>query len=144
MRICALTQIGYDIGLADEDRYQRMLQKKEAVQEVKQIIQQTSVAPQEMDPYLEGLGSSRLKQKVKAVSVLTRPQVKLSELTPHSPELTERLSTFDTEVKEQAEIQLKYAGYIEKEQKLAIRMMQLDNIKLPDSLDFHTISALIK
>ncbi len=137
-----LTQIGHDIGLASDDRYQKMLSKKEAVEEVMEIIQNTSVAPEEMDSYLEGLGSTALKQKVKAVSVLTRPQVNLESLISQSSELSEKLEAYDIEVKEQAEIQLKYAGYIEKEQKLALRMMKLDNVKLSDNFDFHTITAL--
>lgn len=137
-----LTEIGHGIGLASDKRLQNVLEKQKAVNEVMEIIQNTSVTSAEMDPYLEGFGSSPLKQTVKAVSILTRPQVKLEEMIPHSESLAERLSSFDTEIKEQAEIQLKYAGYIEKEQKLALRMMKLDNIKLPDILDFNTISAL--
>lgn len=137
-----LTQIGHDIGLASDERLEKMLEKQKAVNEVKNIIEKTSVAPGEVDPYLESIGSSALKQKVKAISVLTRPQVKLQDMVPYSPDLSEKLDAYSDEAKEQAEIQLKYAGYIEKEQKLALRMMKLDNINLPDSLDFHSISAL--
>jgi tRNA uridine 5-carboxymethylaminomethyl modification enzyme len=137
-----LTQIGHDIGLASDERLEKMLEKQKAVNEVKNIIEKTSVAPVEVDPYLESIGSSALKQKVKAISVLTRPQVKLQDMAPYSSELSEKLDAYSDDAKEQAEIQLKYAGYIEKEQKLALRMMKLDNINLPDSLDFHSISAL--
>ena len=137
-----LTEIGHSIGLASEERYQNMLKKKEAVEEVKETIQKTSISPTEIDGFLDSIGSSPLKQKVKAFSVLTRPHVKLENLIQHSGMLAEKLENFDTEIIEQAEIQLKYAGYIEKEQKLALRMMNLDNINLPESFNFQTISAL--
>lgn len=137
-----LTQIGHDVGLASDLRLRNMLKKQKEVNEAVEIIQQTSISPTEVDPYLESIGSSPLKQKVKAVNVLTRPQVKLENMIPSSEMLAEKLAPFSIEVKEQAEIQLKYAGYIEKEQKLAVKMMKLDNVKLPDIFDFNTITAL--
>jgi tRNA uridine 5-carboxymethylaminomethyl modification enzyme len=137
-----LTEIGYEIGLASEARYQKMVAKRERVDQIKKYLGDTSVAPEELNPYLEQKGSSGLKQKVKAVSVLTRPQVALSELVDHSADLKSQLDDYSSEELEQAEIQMKYAGYIEKEHRLAEKMMRLDKFSIPENFSFSAIKAL--
>lgn len=137
-----LTALGYEIGLASEDRYRRMLQKQEQVEEIQLAIAHTSVAPEQIDPYLEHIGSAKLKQKVKAISVLTRPKVKLEDLARFVPELAAALNGKNPEAIEQAEIQIKYAGYIKKEKDLAVKMMRLDDIYIPENFNFKKIAAL--
>ncbi|MEZ4847827.1 MAG: tRNA uridine-5-carboxymethylaminomethyl(34) synthesis enzyme MnmG [Bacteroidia bacterium] len=137
-----LTETGYQIGLAKEDRYQRMLEKKEKVEFVQSLISETSIAPEEADKYLTSLGSSPLKQKVKVEKVLARPNVTISGLTHCSEELNTELKNIPEEYLEQAEIQIKYAGYIKKEKDLAEKMMRLDEIIIPENFEFAKIKAL--
>lgn len=137
-----LTEIGYKLGVASEERYHRMLEKKESVEKITKVLEQTSVSADQIDGYLASVGSAPLKQKVKAVQVITRPKVTLEGLLEHVPELSDAVSDYETEFKEQAEIQLKYAGYIQKEKDLAAKMMRLDTIRIPEEFDFSGISSL--
>lgn len=137
-----LTEIGHKIGLASDQRFENMLEKKKSVEELRKSIEKTSVSPEELKPYLESVGSSPLKQKVKAVSVLTRPGVKIEGLIEASAELKEKSHLLDQEILEQVEIQVKYEGYIQKEQDLAMKMMRLDNITIPDHFDYSKIQSL--
>ncbi len=137
-----LTHYGYQFGVAKEDRYQRMLEKQAKVEALNNAIKETSVAPDEVDEYLVSIGSSPLKQKMKAVAILTRPKVSLDALIDHSPELKKASEGVEEEVKSQSEIQVKYSGYIKKEKELAEKMMRLDEINIPEEFDFHRLSSL--
>ncbi len=137
-----LTEIGYKLGLASEDRYLRMKEKKEGVEKISKVLEQVSVSGDQLDQYFESINSAPLKQKMKAVQVITRPRVKLDELIEHVPELANAMNGMDEEIREQAEIQLKYAGYIQKEKDLAEKMMRLDTIRIPEKFDFSGISSL--
>lgn len=137
-----LTEIGYKVGLASQERYDRVTQKKFDVQAVKSLLAKTSIAPEDADRYLADLGTSPLSQKMKAQSILTRPQVGLADIAKMSGAIADELKKYDVESKEQAEIQLKYTGYIEKEQKLAQKMMRLDEMRLPTGFDYHGLKSL--
>ncbi|MEM6343187.1 MAG: tRNA uridine-5-carboxymethylaminomethyl(34) synthesis enzyme MnmG [Bacteroidota bacterium] len=137
-----LTALGYEIGLATDERYEKMLSKKGEVEALTQTIKETSVAPETVNPYLEKVGTSALRQKVKIVSVLSRPQVSLEGLTGEIESLQTATANVDEEVFEQAEIQVKYEGYIRKERELAEKMMRLDEIVIPEKFDFNNIQAL--
>ena len=137
-----LTEIGYQMGSASEERYQRMLTKRKEVEKIRTLLQQVSVSPDEINPYLSEIGSAGLKQKVKAHTVLPRPKVKISGLISHSPTLSEELINSSDESLSQAEIQIKYEGYIRKERELAKKMMRLDEILIPEQFDFSNISSL--
>lgn len=137
-----LTALGYAIGLASEDRYQRMLEKQAAVAKLQTGLEQLSVSPEELNPYLDTIDSTPLKQKVKAITVLTRPNVTLAGLMEHSEALQQLGAAQPAAYLEQAEIQVKYAGYIRKEQELAEKLMRLDEIRIPEKFDFHAIKAL--
>ena len=137
-----LTEIGYKVGLAGETRYQEMLSKREQVNQILQTLREVSVAPEEAQETLESLGSSPLKQKVRAEKIITRPHVTLPHLFSMSPRLRDDLSSQPKEFLEQAEIQSKYAGYIQKERDLAEKMMRLDEIVIPEKFDFGKLSSL--
>ncbi|MEM7372217.1 MAG: tRNA uridine-5-carboxymethylaminomethyl(34) synthesis enzyme MnmG [Bacteroidota bacterium] len=137
-----LTEIGFQVGLASKKRHERMLEKKAIVDQIKTHLKEVSVSPEELDPYLESVGSSKLKQKVKALSVLTRPKVKISGLVQNSSKLSEELENVSDEFLTQAEIQIKYEGYIRKERALAEKMMRLDEILIPEKFDFRNITSL--
>ncbi len=137
-----LTSLGYEIGLASEDRFQRFQIKRAAMSRIMDLLDHVSVSPDQLDSYFESIGSSPLKQKMKAASVLTRPHVTLHDLIGLIPELGDSLRNETLESLEQVEIQIKYAGYIQKEKDLADKMMRLDTIRIPEEFDFSSITSL--
>lgn len=137
-----LTEIGYQIGLADEKRYEAVKAKKKALEEMQEILAQTSIAPNDINPYLESVGSAALAQKSKALNILLRPNVTLSSLREYSPLLNQSLAQYSDEHISQSEIQTKYAGYIKKEEELAAKMMRLDDIIIPETFNYHKLTSL--
>lgn len=137
-----LTEIGYKLGLASEDRYLKMVEKKGGVEKICKVLERVSVSADQLDQYFQSIDSAPLKQKMKAAQVITRPRVTLDGLVAHVPELAKAIEGMDAETQEQAEIQLKYAGYIQKEKDLAEKMMRLDTIRIPEKFDFASINSL--
>ncbi|MFN0199979.1 MAG: tRNA uridine-5-carboxymethylaminomethyl(34) synthesis enzyme MnmG [Bacteroidia bacterium] len=137
-----LTEIGYKIGLAREDRVGRVREKKAAIEKIHEVLAQTSILPEEMNPYLETLGSAAMQQKVKALTVLLRPNVTLKEMMEYAPDLLTPLAEYSDDFLSQAEIQAKYAGYIKKEEELANKMMRLDDIVIPESFNYQNLHSL--
>ncbi|GAB4409050.1 MAG: tRNA uridine-5-carboxymethylaminomethyl(34) synthesis enzyme MnmG [Bacteroidia bacterium] len=137
-----LTERGFEIGLATEERYHRMLKKRSAVERAILAMEDCSLAPEEINGYLEQIGSAPIRQKMKAINILTRPHVALDHLLSLSGDLKARLDEVSSEYLEQAEIQVKYAGYIRKERELADKMMRLDDISIPENFNFAAIASL--
>jgi tRNA uridine 5-carboxymethylaminomethyl modification enzyme len=137
-----LTPLSYSFGLASEARYARVQEKQQAVDRVNEALVTVSVDPKELNGYLESSGTAPLKQKVKAINVLTRPQVDLAGMLACASELREAVGELPSGYLEQAEIQAKYAGYIRKEQDLAEKMMRLDEVNIPEKFDYHQLKAL--
>ena len=139
-----LTEKSYQLGLAKEDRYQKYLKKREKVNEIKTLLNETYTYPDEVNGLLERKGSSPIEQKTKLSYLLLRPQLNLSELIQEveSLEAFKNANTFMKECLEEAEIQIKYASYIEKEDELADKLRRLENVKLPKTLDYNKLQAL--
>jgi len=137
-----LTELGYKIGLAKEDRYQRMLTKKNSVEHLRKVLAELSISPTEANGMFEEVGTSPLKQKTKAEKILARPQIKMTNLLAVSSMLSDEIGEYDEEILEQGEIQVKYSGYIQKERELANKMMKLDTISIPTDFDFHRLTSL--
>lgn len=138
-----LTPIAQKIGMQNlESRIQRLNQKEEGIQFIRTQLQKISLNPDEVNPYLETIGSSPIEIKFKLAQLLSRPNVNLSELSKLNPAFQNELNQFDLEIVECAEIELKYEGYIKKEQELVDKMSRLENVKLNDTFDYHSIPAL--
>ncbi|MEP6685115.1 MAG: tRNA uridine-5-carboxymethylaminomethyl(34) synthesis enzyme MnmG [Parafilimonas sp.] len=137
-----LTEKSFRLGLASQQRMENVLSKQKGVQEIKQILLNTSLQPEEVNSYLEEINSSAIDEKQKAIKLLLRPDVNLSTLLQQIPSLKHQLGHYSRETLEQAEIQIKYERYIEKEQELAVRMSQMENTLIPDSFNYDRISAL--
>ncbi|MEM7039313.1 MAG: FAD-dependent oxidoreductase, partial [Bacteroidota bacterium] len=137
-----LTEMSHKLGFADEKRNARAVEKREGVAAIQEIMARVSVTPAQMDGILEAAGTTRLKQTVKAESIIGRPGITLAHLAEGSPELKAEFERFDIETLEQAEIQVKYRGYIRKERELAEKMVRLDDIRLPDTFNYHKVTAL--
>jgi tRNA uridine 5-carboxymethylaminomethyl modification enzyme len=140
-----LTQKGFDIGLADETRLDKVNEKIKFTEEIKKTLKSTSVAPEEMNEFLESINSSAIKQKQKAFTMLSRPHVSLKDITERSPLIQERLEKYkenNADALNQAEVQIKYEGYISREQDIANKMIRLENVKIPPSIDYTSFSSL--
>ena len=137
-----LTEKSYRLGLASQERIEKVISKKKSVLSIKNKLQQFSLEPDEVNDYLEHAGSPKIIEKQKAIKLLLRPDVNLKDFKQSVPALKKHLSEFDSEELEQAEIQIKYERYIEKEQELVKRMSVIEDMIIPDSFNYERISAL--
>jgi tRNA uridine 5-carboxymethylaminomethyl modification enzyme len=137
-----LTALSYRLGLASQERMDKTLAKSMGVEKIKSILAGFPLEQSESEAYLLEKNTSPLTQKQKAAQVLLRPGIDLVSMANAIPRLGESLKEFDDETKEQAEIQLKYAVYIEKEKDLVSRMAQLENLLIPDNFNYDRIAAL--
>jgi tRNA uridine 5-carboxymethylaminomethyl modification enzyme len=140
-----LTEKGYAIGLADKTRYDLLLEKKEHRDRIISFIREKLVKEAEANELLNRIESSPVKQTVKIVDLLLRPEISLPMLAEHLPELKEEIEKIPNrkeEIVEAAEILLKYEGYIEREKGIAEKLKRLENIKIKDKFDYDTIKSL--
>lgn len=139
-----LTELGHKIGLASDERYQKLLQKKKAIDKVHDLIADYTVYPEKMDPMLKEQGTTVLSQPVKAKSLIPRPQISIYNLFDADAELKQKAQkiTTDDNVFEQVEIQVKYAGYIEKEFDMVEEMREKEDMTIPETLNFDKINSL--
>ncbi len=137
-----LTELSYKMGLARQERMDKTRSKLEAVERIKSSLADVSLTPEEINEFLVANNSAPLTQKQKALQLLLRPGIQLSKLIVASPTLQQLTGTPTAEVMEQAEIQVKYDVYIEKEKELVQRMSQLEDLEIPNSFDYNKISSL--
>jgi tRNA uridine 5-carboxymethylaminomethyl modification enzyme len=138
-----LTPKGYGIGLAKEDRLKRMEYKLDASEKFVTFFKETSIKAEVANPILEEKGSSLMTQGDKMFKVFSRPQIDLDDILKFKA-VTDYISenNLDQEVIEQAEIQVKYSGYIEKEKNHADKVNRLEDVRIPDNYDFDKIKAI--
>jgi tRNA uridine 5-carboxymethylaminomethyl modification enzyme len=137
-----LTEKSYRIGLASQERMDAVRKKEAGVKQIKKILTETSVEPNEANEFLGTITSTPLTEKQKISKLLLRPNISLTDLNKHVPALQKALSEFETETIEQAEIQVKYERYIEKEEEMVQKMMQMEDLLIPDTFDYDRVNAL--
>ncbi len=140
-----LTLMGYNFGLASAKRLERYKRKSAGIVWLKEMLQSNSISPDRVDEYLASVGSSPLQQKQRIATLLLRPQVKLIDLLCFKPELEAGLNSLEDlkdEVIEEVEIQIKYEGYIQKEQFFVDRMNKYENLILKETLDYSSMPSL--
>ena len=137
-----LTELSYKLGLASQERIDNVIAKKEGVKKLLALLKDISLEPTEAESFLQEKKSSPLLQKQKALQVLLRPNIDLVSMMKGIPKISEVLQGFSKETIEQAEIQVKYDVYIEKEKELVKRMSQLEDLVIPDNFDYSRIAAL--
>jgi tRNA uridine 5-carboxymethylaminomethyl modification enzyme len=137
-----LTELSYRIGLASQERMDRVKTKRESVEKIKTILKEMAIEPDEINGWFEKINSSPIVEKQKAQKILLRPDVELNEFAEAIPKLKEALLSFTKEAIEQAAIQVKYDVYIEKEKELVQRMSQLEELEIPETFDYKKISSL--
>lgn len=138
-----LTPKGYAIGLAGQERMDRMEEKLTKSDAFVQFFKDTSVKPEEANPILEEKGSTPMSQPDKMFKVFSRPQLELDDFMKFKQfrDYVEE-HQLDDEIVEQAEIQVKYSGYIEKEKNHADKLTRLEDVIIPDSFDFNKIKSI--
>ena len=141
-----LTPIGYRLGLVDEKRYRAVVEKYRVQSEVIEYLNATNASPDEVNSYLEKVGTPQILQKVKYGVLLRRPNVQLVDLLHIVPNLSQDLISLGAtqEIVTHADSDIKYASYIEKERELAQRMENLENVKIPMELDYSILNFLSK
>ena len=138
-----LTPKGYKLGLASEKRLKRMEEKEAKSSAFVQFFKDTSVKPDDINPILESKNSAKVKQQDKMFKLYARPNITIEDMRKVAS-VDQYISdnNLDTEVIEQTEIQVKYAGYIEKEKNNADKLNRLENVKIPSNFDYSKLKSM--
>jgi tRNA uridine 5-carboxymethylaminomethyl modification enzyme len=139
-----LTPLGFEIGLADQERMDRVKSKVFDYQIVMKSLRETSISPDSINSWLSDLNTDPIRQKMRMANILTRPQVSLAEMINTLDEVKELIYsvTEDWETLEQVEINIKYEGYLEKEVELAEKMKRLEDVPIYDKIDYNLVPSL--
>jgi tRNA uridine 5-carboxymethylaminomethyl modification enzyme len=140
-----LTPLAEKIGMQGlEERMERVRAKEEAAVAIEKYFQDTSVNPEDLNTLLEAKESAQLKQKVKLLPILLRPNIGMQDLREVLPSLDDFLGQYETEFSELAEINIKYEGYIKKEQEMVDKMNRLEEVRIFDDFDYRALGSLSK
>ncbi|MGB0149397.1 MAG: tRNA uridine-5-carboxymethylaminomethyl(34) synthesis enzyme MnmG [Flavobacteriales bacterium] len=137
-----LTPLAHELGLASDERLKELEHKLDGVKQLRQGLKKLSVTPEEALPVLDNVNSSPLKHAMRAQDILTRPHVTLEAMQQGISSVQELVHPHPEHVLEQVEIQVKYEGYIAKEQDMADRLGKLDHLVIPADLDFERLTSL--
>ena len=136
-----LTQKGRNIGLVDDERMVKLDEKLKNTQNALNYFEKESISPEEINPILENNNSSTIKQKNKIGKILSRPQIKFEDLLKVDT-IKEKTKNISQEGLEQAEIQIKYSGYIEREKETVMKLNKLEGIRIPKAFDYSKLNAI--
>ncbi|MCQ2307269.1 MAG: tRNA uridine-5-carboxymethylaminomethyl(34) synthesis enzyme MnmG [Bacteroidales bacterium] len=140
-----LTPIGYKLGLATQERYNRLLEKENRVAELVKYLKETNVNPENINGLLVEKETPEITNKMRFAQILMRPQINITDMTSHVDELKSKLDLTDVltkEIAEEAEILIKYEGYIEKEREVADKLKRLEDVKLNPDFDYNSLHSL--
>ena len=137
-----LTEIGYRVGLAKEDRYQQVVAKKENVAAIIKKFNEISVEPENMNELFAVVGTSAMQQKQKIAQLVLRPGIGVKQMIDHTAVLKNEFENYTDLELEQAEIQMKYDVYIEKEKEMVVRMAQMEDLEIPVTFDFDRVQSI--
>jgi tRNA uridine 5-carboxymethylaminomethyl modification enzyme len=137
-----LTQKSYQIGLASQERMQKVLDKQKEVEEIIEILNNSKIETEEGNTFLSTINGSLITQRTKASQLLLRPGITLKMMMKNLPTLKSTLISFSTYALEEAEIKIKYEVYLKKEEEMVLKMSGLENQIIPDSFNYDNISSL--
>jgi tRNA uridine 5-carboxymethylaminomethyl modification enzyme len=137
-----LTRKGHDLGLASAERLLLTDNKAASVAAIRRMIDEIRLEPEQINGFLAEKGSAPITERTKAGKILLRPGITIEEMTAAVPQLSEAFRAYGRLALQQAEIQIKYDTYIQKEKDLALRMGSLEDLGIPESFDYHTIVSL--
>ncbi|MDJ1502622.1 tRNA uridine-5-carboxymethylaminomethyl(34) synthesis enzyme MnmG [Xanthocytophaga agilis] len=139
-----LTETGFNLGLASEERLERMKYKRSESARLLNDLKFKKFAPEEINGALENLGTAIIREKSSLYNLLKRPEITIDRLKSLDKDLAIYLDQYDTEMQEQAEIAVKYESYIDKEQKVADKLSELENYKINENFDYDRVQAISK
>lgn len=140
-----LTPIGHRIGLASQERYNRFVEKQDRIQELVKFLKNTNVNPDEINGLLREKETPELSSKTRFSHILTRPQLNLEDIISNTERLKPAFNLkdeFTRSIIQEAEILIKYEGYIEKEKEVADKLIRLENVKLSPDFDYNALHSL--
>lgn len=137
-----LTQRGFDIGLASKSALDKMLDKRQLINQLRNDLNQKKIDPQLVNPFLEQQQTATIQHRTTLNKLVKRPQVHVSDLPKISQDTAQYFAQYEQEILEQADIHIKYEDYIEKEEKLAQKMIELEDLAIKKDMDFDSIKAL--
>jgi tRNA uridine 5-carboxymethylaminomethyl modification enzyme len=137
-----LTEKSYRLGLASQKRMEKVKTKTENIRKLKETLSLLNLEPEETNDFLESIQSAALSGKQKVSQILLRPMIGLKEMSQQVPKVKEAINGFDKETLEQAEIQIKYDTYIEKEKELVAKMNQLEDLAIPDNFNYDKLLSI--
>ena len=137
-----LTQRSYEMGLADEYRHELLKRKQATCADLIGFMQATSIHKGEIDSWLESIGSTPLHESCKISDLILRPQVSILGLAEVLPALKEKIANTSDEIVESCEIEVKYAGYIKREQQEAAKLQRLEQIRIPETFNYEEVQSL--
>ena len=137
-----LTGRAFGLGLVDETDLERVNKKIGDTSDIISLVRKTGVTPADVNDFLDGINSSQITQQVKLSSLVTRPHITLFDLSSVSNVVSELYEKYSLETIEQAEIQMKYEGYIEREQEHASKLDRLESLVIPESLSYDAIKSI--
>lgn len=138
-----LTPLAHNLGMHGlDDRMRKVEEKISNVKKMDRYFEQFNIEPEEINPLLESVDSSPVKQKTKAKSIISRPNISIESMRASLPELDSYLQQYNDEIITGFEIGLKYEGYIRKEQEMADKQERLENIRLADHFDYKSLKSL--
>jgi tRNA uridine 5-carboxymethylaminomethyl modification enzyme len=140
-----LTRKGFGLGLAGKARVDKLEKKEEMTREIVNFLSTRSISPTEINNFLEEKGTTQISQKVKAISIATRPEIDIAELLnilPEAGNLEFNKSELREEIKESAQIRIKYEGYISREKMVADKIKRLESLKIPDDIDYSELISI--
>lgn len=133
-----LTELGHKIGLISDVRFDDFVQKYSDVDSLVHLLEESSLKPAVINDYLESVGTAKIEISKRADDILSRPNVSLVDLLKYVP----RGTGFSEDVVESAEIKVKYSGYIDREKRIAEKILRLEDLKIPDDFDFQKVESL--
>ncbi|MCX6300920.1 MAG: tRNA uridine-5-carboxymethylaminomethyl(34) synthesis enzyme MnmG [Bacteroidia bacterium] len=140
-----LTRKGFEIGLAERKRVEILEKKERLTNELIELLERTSLKPEQINCLLEKAGSSRIRQKTKAINIALRPQVqveKIMEVIREGDKTKEKKASKNKEIEESAEIRIKYEGYIKRERIIADKIKRLENLRIPPEINYNELLSI--
>ncbi|HNY75924.1 MAG TPA: tRNA uridine-5-carboxymethylaminomethyl(34) synthesis enzyme MnmG, partial [Bacteroidales bacterium] len=137
-----LSPIAHEIGLINDDRYNKLLEKLDFIKNVSEYLNKNSIEPDKINNYLSSINSSPIKQKIKWTQLIMRPEISILDLAKNFEEINNLIKDKPSHFVETLEIEIKYAEYIKKENELAEKLIKFDQMRLPQDFDYQNIKNI--
>ncbi|MGZ3863720.1 MAG: tRNA uridine-5-carboxymethylaminomethyl(34) synthesis enzyme MnmG [Bacteroidia bacterium] len=137
-----LTALSHNLGLASKERFDKVTQKVKGYQDITQYFKNTSAEPSEINPFLESIGSAPINQKIRYYNILSRPNISIPDIARYSKDVEQMTSGYTSETVEQAEILMKYEGYIVREEENAQKLKRLEELKIWKDFNYDNVNSI--